>query len=105
MPIIINWPSSQVCTDCKHAHWLMANQEDDIIYPASVCNIELYPIGPECSKWQQEYETIELIAAGYEWICPTCDLNNKEIEVNETVQCKSCERQFEVADHEHAYQN
>jgi hypothetical protein len=105
MPIIINWPSSQVCTDCKHAHWLMVNQEDDIIYPASVCNIEHYPVGSECSKWHQEYERIELIAAGYEWSCPTCNQLNKEIEILKTVQCHACERQFEVADYEHVYEN
>lgn len=105
MPIIINWPSSQVCTDCKHAHWLIANDEDDIIYPASICNVEQYPIGSKCNNWQQEYETVELIAAGYEWNCPTCDHLNKEIEILNTVTCRACERQFQVTEYDHAHQN
>ena len=103
MPIIIEWPNSQVCLDCKHAHWLTANDKYDIVCPASVCDIEHYPAGSECAKYECEYETVELIAAGYEWTCPACDQSNKEIEVKKSVQCKSCEREFEVEDYEHAF--
>ena len=47
-------------------------------------------------------ESVELIASGYEWICPNCDCNNHEIGVEEMVVCKDCEEQFEVKEYYHA---
>ena len=103
MPVIINWPNSQACMDCKHAHWLTANEEDDIIYPALVCETEHYPEGSECTKWQFEYETVELIAAGYEWTCPACDTLITIIETTESVTCKACKRRFKVDSYAHVH--
>ena len=48
-------------------------------------------------------EAVDLIAAGYEWICPQCGEPNHEIEVTETVVCKCCLRTFNVNPPEHAY--
>ena len=47
-------------------------------------------------------ESVELIASGYEWVCPECDTLNKEIEVTKTVKCKKCHTTFEVQDYAHA---
>ena len=49
-------------------------------------------------------EKIDLIASGYEWICPKCNQFNKEIEVpgNETVKCEFCLTKYKVADYGHA---
>ena len=46
---------------------------------------------------------VELIAAGYEWVCPLCDALNREIEVTEKVYCPECDEWFEVADYYHAH--
>ena len=46
--------------------------------------------------------SVELIASGYEWICPNCDDINHEIEVTERVQCDNCHASYDVADYEHA---
>ena len=55
---------------------------------------------------KEEYDDIPdevaLIASGYEWICPVCELLKKEIEVTETVACKKCKRTFTVIDYHHA---
>lgn len=49
-------------------------------------------------------ETVDLIASGYEWVCPACDKLNKEIEAKQTVTCKDCHETFEANTPEHAYE-
>lgn len=50
-----------------------------------------------------EIEEVEIIASGYEWICPNCEYPNTEIEATEFVVCKSnCGKRFRVADYYHA---
>ena len=45
---------------------------------------------------------VDLIASGYEWVCPKCETFNREIEVTEAVKCKRCQRKFGVASFEHS---
>lgn len=52
-------------------------------------------------------ETVDLIASGYEWVCPHCDGRGyhsirHEIEVTPTVTCPACDITYEVRDFEHA---
>lgn len=47
-------------------------------------------------------KTVELIASGYEWMCPECKKMYKEIEVPEFVECKKCGKLFKVEDYYHA---
>lgn len=51
---------------------------------------------------EEEIESVELIASGYEWICPACEEINKEIEVNVAVTCKFCQNTYHVDDYHHA---
>ena len=48
-------------------------------------------------------ETVYIIASGYEWTCPLCDLLNKEIEHKESVTCQVCKKTFDTDAPEHAY--
>jgi len=48
-------------------------------------------------------ETVDIIASGYEWVCPKCEHYNTEIEHAYQVQCNLCERVFETNPPEHAY--
>lgn len=41
-------------------------------------------------------ETVDIIASGYEWVCPKCEHFNMEIEYTEQVRCFLCERVFET---------
>ncbi len=51
-----------------------------------------------------EPETVQLIAAGYEWFCPPCDHVNKTIEITESVTCEICGREYRTDDETlHAY--
>lgn len=50
-----------------------------------------------------ENETVDMIASGYEWICPECETLNKEIEWTENVTCEQCGRIYETELPEHAY--
>ncbi|MGD8455578.1 MAG: hypothetical protein PVF83_04265 [Anaerolineales bacterium] len=50
-----------------------------------------------------EEETVELIASGYEWTCPHCDYLNKEIEIPEKVVCSRCKREYEVENADHVW--
>jgi hypothetical protein len=49
--------------------------------------------------------SVDLIASGYEWICPKCNHFNTEIEASESVTCKNaeCHEQFTTNPPEHAY--
>jgi len=53
---------------------------------------------------RQPSEPVELIASGYEWICPhdSCGEFNKVIEVREFVVCQKCKRRYRVQDYHHA---
>ena len=48
-------------------------------------------------------DLIDIIASGYEWECPHCEMLNHEIELTETVMCSNCYRHFRTNDHHHAY--
>jgi len=48
-------------------------------------------------------ESVDLIASGYEWICPNCDNLNKEIEIpRDEVLCDKCYNMFKINDVQHA---
>jgi len=47
-------------------------------------------------------KSVDMIASGYEWICPVCDYKNKEIEIEIAVTCFHCHGSFEP-DASHAY--
>ncbi len=51
----------------------------------------------------EEDESVDLIASGYEWICPKCDRFNRVIEHTEKVTCQGCLRTFDTNPPEHAY--
>ena len=46
---------------------------------------------------------VDIIASGYEWICPDCETLNREIEITEIVKCACCDAEFETDLPEHAY--
>ena len=50
-----------------------------------------------------EEETVELIASGYEWACPHCDHLNNEIEIPEKAVCSKCKQAYEVENADHAW--
>ena len=84
MAQIIEWSTSPTC------------QEGENTYQNSS---ETYK---KKDKWEDV--TVDLIAAGYEWICPNCDKNNSEIEITEKVQCNECQLELKVADYDHAFE-
>jgi len=48
-------------------------------------------------------ESVDLIASGYEWICPRCNELNREIETLEVVTCRNCQNgSFTVGTVNHA---
>lgn len=49
-------------------------------------------------------QTVEIIASGYEWICPKCDSLNKDIEVKESVKCEYCHKEFKTGYPRHAFE-
>ncbi len=55
-----------------------------------------------CLQIENEDITIDVISAGYEWMCPWCDRLNHEIEYTEEVICDTCIRRYETAPPEHA---
>ena len=52
----------------------------------------------------QGIEPVDIIASGYEWICPICGKINREIEYTEIVTCDrdKCRVSFKTNDPEHA---
>lgn len=48
-------------------------------------------------------KTVDIIASGYEWICPDCEHYNTEIGFAEFVKCTCCKRVYETNPPEHAY--
>lgn len=56
-----------------------------------------------CNTCNYDWDVIiELIASGYEWICPKCEHLNKEIEVLENLVCAQCKETFVMSDYHHA---
>ena len=52
---------------------------------------------------EEEEESVELIASGYEWTCPHCEKLNEEIEIPDKVKCAVCGKGFEVENADHAW--
>ena len=50
-----------------------------------------------------EREKVDIIAAGYEWLCPKCEHLNKDPEIYSEICCQSCEELFDVGSIEHAF--
>lgn len=48
-------------------------------------------------------ERVDLMASGYEWVCPECDTLNHEIEAKGKVTCAQCGTECETNPPEHAY--
>lgn len=51
----------------------------------------------------QDFEEVDIIASGYDWICPNCDEMNHEIEITEMVCCKDCKQKYRTNEAHHAY--
>lgn len=45
---------------------------------------------------------VDVIASGYEWICPVCNQFNKEIEYLQYYTCSNCSKGFPTNCPEHA---
>ena len=52
----------------------------------------------------KEKEEVDMIASGYEWICPECETFHQVIEIPkvEEVTCKKCQEQFKIGEPFHA---
>jgi len=48
-------------------------------------------------------KTVNIIASGYEWICPQCETLNREIEIKKNVKCVCCDAEYETNPAEHAF--
>lgn len=56
----------------------------------------------ECVTDEGYENTVDMIAIGYEWICPACGKENVEIEALEKVRCGQCGNLFDANPPEHA---
>ena len=56
----------------------------------------------DADKSIEQNKIVDVIASGYEWLCPTCGELNKEIEYLEIYTCL-CGLSFETSLPEHAY--
>jgi len=46
-------------------------------------------------------KNVDLVACGYEWYCPICDMHNLENKAAEDVICMGCNNKFDVANCKH----
>jgi hypothetical protein len=46
-------------------------------------------------------EAVDLMASGYEWVCPACKRLNLEIEHSTVVKCQKCEKLYETNPPQH----
>lgn len=47
-------------------------------------------------------EQVDIIASGYEWVCPECDVLNLEVEWTKQATCFICGKTYETNLPEHA---
>ena len=52
---------------------------------------------------EQEEDSVEMIASGYEWTCPKCEALMQEIEITPKVKCHDCSTVYNVDDYHHAH--
>ena len=55
------------------------------------------------TKKTEHLDSVDLIATGYEWICPTCNALNKVTEITRFLYCESCFVEYEVGNIEIAF--
>ncbi len=53
-------------------------------------------------KKKMQEEIVDIIASGYEWICPNCDKLNRTIEYLLVVTCNECYCSYQTDLPEHA---
>lgn len=46
---------------------------------------------------------VDIIASGYEWICPDCETLNRTMGLTEIVKCVCCDAEFETNPYEDAF--
>ena len=46
---------------------------------------------------------VDLIASGYEFICPSCNGFNTEMGIKEIVTCEFCNKSYETREIHHAF--
>ncbi len=51
----------------------------------------------------QGTEPVDIIASGYEWMCPTCETLVLEIEHTEIVTCSECNKSYYTSPPLHAH--
>lgn len=54
---------------------------------------------------KKKLPTVDVIASGYEWICPKCKFLNRDEEYKTKVTCGKCKRKYETNPPEHALGN
>ena len=98
-------PEYLVYLDCGHESTI-AHKKDT---PVKVCHKHAeYVINSGngicgCS-WVILPLRVNLIASGYEWICPHCECLNTEIEIVSTMDCAECYTSFTRGEVHHAYE-
>ncbi|MCK5016032.1 MAG: hypothetical protein KAS32_03080 [Candidatus Peribacteraceae bacterium] len=54
-----------------------------------------------CSVCGSQEDEVQLIASGYDWVCPCCEQFNRIIEITETVICNACASKFSTNNDPH----
>ena len=52
-------------------------------------------------KERDKMEFVDIIARGYEWICPECNFHNANYEWISEVECVNCGKEFQTNPPEH----
>gem|GEM_PF-3553760 len=55
------------------------------------------------TKENQTMDSVEIVASGYELMCPACEEMTYFDQLTETVSCAHCGREFTVSNYEHIY--
>lgn len=71
-------------------------------YKCAICGHVSADIVEAQDHVDYDHPTVDLIASGYEWICPNCDAFHHLIEATDKVTCDSCHKTYEVDEVYHA---
>ena len=66
------------------------------------CSMCMQKLDCELRIKVKEIKTVDIIASGYEWICPECGADHDEIEWMTIVTCSNCNTEFQTNPPEHA---
>ncbi len=90
--------------DCDHKNTIAFKKENPVKICKKHADYARNFSGVCGCSWVILPLTVDVIASGFEWICPNCEFIHRDIEITSSLHCSRCNIDFERGEVHHAYE-